>query len=92
MKTVAKTKFQKAAEFGGWVGMVLIQMSIVPVSISIIRGTAERVPPLDMTLMIWVGLFLFLIRSIANGDRLYIISNSVGFFFQTVLLILIAFK
>ena len=92
MKTVVQTKFQKVAEFGGWVGMILIQSSTIPVSISIIRGNVERIPPIDMTTMIWAGLFLFLLRSISNKDTLYIVSNSVGFFFQTILLTLIAFK
>ena len=92
MSKLEKTKFQKISEFGGWCGMILIQSSTIPVSISIIRGNAERIPPIDMTIMIWVGLFLFLIRSIANKDNLYIVSNAVGFFFQTILLTLIAFK
>ena len=87
-----KTKFQKFAEFGGWIGMLLIQSSTLPVSFSIINGTAERIPPVDMILMVWVGLFLFLLRAISNRDTLYTVSNSVGFFFQTVLLILIVFK
>ena len=81
-----QTKFQKISEFGGWIGMILIQSSTIPVSISIIRGNAERIPPIDMTVMIWVGLFFFLLRAIANKDNLYIVSNSVGFFFQTILL------
>lgn len=92
MSKAIQTKFQKISEFGGWIGMILIQSSTIPVSISIIRGNVERIPPIDMTVMIWVGLFFFLLRSIANKDTLYIVSNSVGFFFQTILLILIAFK
>jgi hypothetical protein len=92
MSKAIQTKFQKISEFGGWVGMILIQSSTIPVSISIIRGNVERIPPIDMTVMVWVGLFFFLLRAIANKDNLYIVSNSVGFFFQTILLILIAFK
>jgi len=92
MSRTSQTKLQKLSEFGGWVGVILIQSSTIPVSISIIRGTAERIPPVDMTIMIWIGLFLFLLRAIANKDTLYIVSNSVGFFFQTLLLILIAYK
>lgn len=92
MSKAVKTKFQKISNIGGWIGMILIQSSTIPVSISIIRGNVERIPPIDMTIMIWAGLFLFLLRSISNKDTLYIVSNSVGFFFQTILLTLIAFK
>ena len=92
MNKVVQARLQKISEFGGWCGMILIQSSTIPVSISIIRGNVERIPPIDMTIMIWVGLFLFLLRAIANKDSLYIVSNSVGFFFQTILLVLIAYK
>jgi hypothetical protein len=92
MNKVVQVRLQKISEFGGWVGMILIQSSTIPVSISIIRGNVERIPPIDMTIMIWAGLFLFLLRAIANKDSLYIVSNSVGFFFQTILLVLIAYK
>jgi hypothetical protein len=42
-------------------------------------------------LLVWTGLFLFLIRAIGNNDKLYIVSNAVGFFFNSILLALIVF-
>jgi hypothetical protein len=41
---------------------------------------------------VWTGLFLFLIRAIAQNDKLYIVSNAIGFFFNSILLALIVFK
>ena len=55
-------------------------------------GVSTSLPPIEMVLLVWTGLFLFLIRAVGNNDKLYIISNAVGFFFNTVLLAIIVFK
>ena len=73
----------------GWMGMLLIQLATIPTIIKLLLGTSERLPPLDLVLMIWAGLFLFLISSITQKQTLYIVSNGTGFFFQSILLFLI---
>jgi len=80
------------SELCGWVGMVLIHAATLPTSIGVILGYNDRLPPVSMVLMVWAGLFLFLIRAIGRNDRLYIISNAVGFFFNSILLALIVFR
>jgi hypothetical protein len=81
----------KVAEIGGWVGMVLIHGATVPTTLAVILGYSATLPPLSMILMIWGGLFLFLIRSIARMDILYLVSNAFGFVLQSVLLAIIVF-
>ena len=80
------------SELCGWIGMVLIHAATLPTSLGVILGYNDRLPPVSMVLMVWAGLFLFLIRAIGRNDRLYIISNAVGFFFNSVLLALIVFR
>ena len=80
------------SEACGWIGMVLIHAATLPTSLGVILGYNDRLPPVSMVLMVWAGLFLFLIRAIGRNDRLYIISNAVGFFFNSVLLALIVFR
>lgn len=80
------------SEACGWLGMVLIHAATLPTSLNVILGHTTALPPLSMVLMVWGGLFLFLIRALGRNDRLYIISNAVGFFFNSVLLALIVFK
>lgn len=80
------------SEACGWLGMVLIHAATLPTSLGVILGHTATLPPLSMVLMVWGGLFLFLIRALGRNDRLYIISNAVGFFFNSVLLALIVFK
>jgi hypothetical protein len=76
----------------GWLGMVLIQFATIPTTIKILYGVQERLPPLDLVVLVWSGLALFLVRSIIDKDTLYTISNGLGFVFQSVLLALIVFK
>lgn len=83
---------KKIPEFCGWLGMVLIHGATLPPTLKVILGYATALPPVEMVLLVWTGLFLFLIRAIANNDKLYIFSNAIGFFFNSVLLALIVFK
>jgi hypothetical protein len=83
---------KKLADFSGWIGMLLIHGATLPTTLSVIMGYSTALPPVSMVLLIWSGLFLFLVSAIANKNTLYIVSNSLGFFFQSILLILIVFK
>ena len=76
----------------GWIGMVLIHGATAPTSISGIWGWSTNLPPLNFILIVWLGLFLFLIRAIYAKDVLYIVSNAIGFSLNSLLLSLIAFS
>jgi len=49
-------------------------------------------PPLSMVVLIWSGLLLFFIRSAIMKDKLYMLSNGIGFFFQSIMLAFLVFK
>ena len=72
--------------------MLLIHGATLPTTLSVILGYSTNLPPASMVLLVWTGLFLFLIRAVAQNDKLYIVSNAIGFFFNSVLLALIVFK
>mgnify|MGYP003673381528 FL=1 len=72
--------------------MVLIHGATIPTSVSVIMGWSSDLPPLDMVLLIWAGLFLFFIRALARFDWLYLVSNAVGFMLPSVLLAIIILK
>lgn len=82
-------KTKKFAEVGGWFGMLLIHGATLPVTIGVILGMTTHLPPLSMVVMVWAGLALFFCRALARFDYLYLVSNGVGFTFQSVLLYLI---
>ena len=79
----------KLAEIGGWIGMVLIHGATIPTSLAVIMGWSDHLPPLDMIIMVWVGLMLFFIRALARFDWLYLVSNAIGFTLNTIILALI---
>ncbi len=79
------------SEIGGWIGMILIHGATVPTTMSVILGYSSDLPPLNMVLLVWSGLFLFLLRAVVAKDPLYIVSNAIGFFFNTILLTLIVY-
>jgi uncharacterized protein with PQ loop repeat len=78
-------------ELCGWVGMVLIHSATMPVTIRLLNDLSATKPPLDMVLLVWIGLFLFLIRAAGRKDILYIVSNAIGFFANSVLMALIVY-
>ena len=59
-------------------------ISYIPHSDLVILGYSSELPPLSMVLLVWSGLFLFLLRAVVAKDTLYIVSNAIGFFFNIV--------
>lgn len=73
-------------ELCGYAAIVLIQGATMPAMLQRIITGSGQLPPLSMTCMIWSGLCLYLIRSIARKDTVGIVSNSIGFFMQSIML------
>ena len=83
---------KKLGALSGWIGMILIHGATLPTTLGVILGYSDKVPPISMVMLVWTGLMLFLFRAIVQKDTLYIVSNSLGFFFNSILLALIVFK
>ena len=74
----------------GYAGIVLIQGATFPSMLEfLLNGGHNALPPLTMTLLIWSGLALFLARGIDRKDIVAIVSNTIGFVLQSVMLALI---
>jgi len=83
---------KKLGSVSGWLGMILIHSATLPTTLGVIMGYSDKTPPISMVIFVWTGLMLFLFRAIVQKDTLYIVSNAVGFFFNSILLALIVFK
>ena len=79
-------------EICGWIGLILIHGSTVPVTYLAIQGQPTVLPPLSMVVLIWSGLLLFFIRSAITKDKLYMLSNGIGFFLQSIMLAFLVLK
>jgi hypothetical protein len=55
-------------------------------------GLTDRMPPVDLVLMIWTALTLLFVKAAVQKDMLNIITIALGFVVQAVLMALIFFK
>lgn len=81
-----------SAETLGWMGVILVNLATIPTLVAILTGLTEKVPPVDLVLFMWVGLFLFFIKAAISKDLLNIVTIGLGFFIQAALMALILFK
>jgi uncharacterized protein with PQ loop repeat len=81
-----------SAETMGWIAIVLLHLATIPTMIAILTGLTEKMPPVDMVLFSWVGLFCFFLKATIQKDLLNIVTIGFGFFVQAALLALIVFK
>jgi len=81
-----------SAETLNWIAVILIHMATIPTLIAILTGLTEKMPPVDLVGLVWLGLFMFFLRSVIARDMLNIITIGFGFFVQATLMGLIIFK
>ena len=92
VKSVEEHAPHISAETAGWLAVVLLHLATIPTMIAILTGLTEKMPPVDMVLFSWLGLFLFFIKATIQKDLLNIVTIGFGFFVQAGLLALIVFK
>ena len=81
-----------SAETLEWIGVVLIHLATIPTMIAVLTGLTEKLPPIDIVVLLWLGLLMFFIKSVLSKDLLNIITIGFGFFVQATLLALVVFK
>lgn len=81
-----------SAETMGWVAVILLHLATVPTMLAIVTGLTEKMPPVDMVLFSWAGLFCFFLKATIQKDLLNIVTIGFGFFVQAALMALIIFK
>lgn len=80
------------ANLAGWLGMLLLQCATVPTLLGQILGEGGPLPPASLVIMVWSGLALYMLRAVADNDKLYMTSNGIGLFFNSILMALIIFS
>jgi uncharacterized protein with PQ loop repeat len=81
-----------SAETMGWIAVILLHLATIPTMLAVLTGLTEKMPPVDMVLFSWAGLFCFFIKATIQKDILNIVSIGLGFFIQASMLALIVFK
>lgn len=90
--TIKEHASHVSAETMGWIAVVLLHLATIPTMVAVLTGLTEKMPPVDMVLFSWVGLFCFFIKATIQKDLLNIVTIGFGFFVQAALLALIVFK
>ena len=81
-----------SAETMGWIAVVLMHLATIPTMIAVLTGLTEKMPPVDLVLFVWAGLFALFIKATIQKDLLNIVTIGFGFFVQAAILALIVFK
>jgi hypothetical protein len=92
VKSVKEHAPHISAETMGWVAVILVHLATIPTMLAILTGLTDKMPPVDLILFMWAGLFCFFVKATIQRDLLNIITIGLGFFVQASILALIVFK
>ena len=93
VKTFVQTKISTiSSETFGWLAAVVLHCSTVPSLLAVMAGLTDRLPGVDLVLLVWTGLTLLFVKAAIQKDMLNIVTIGVGFILQAVLMALIFFK
>jgi len=92
VKSIKEHAPHVSAETMGWVAAILLHMATIPTLLAILTGLTDKMPPVDLVLFSWAGLFCFFIKATIQKDLLNIVTIGLGFFIQASLLALVVFK
>lgn len=81
-----------SAETFGWLAAIVLHSSTIPSLLAVGAGLTDRLPGVDLVLLVWTGLTLLFIKAAIQKDMLNIITIGVGFIVQAVMMALIFFK
>jgi hypothetical protein len=72
--------------------VIVLHGSTIPSLIAVMSGLTDRLPGVDLVLLVWTGLSLLFVKAAVQKDMLNIITIGFGFIVQAVLMALIFFK
>ena len=81
-----------SAETFGWLAVVVLHASTIPSLLAVMSGLTDRLPTVDLVLLVWTGLSLLFIKAAVQKDMLNVVTIGFGFIVQAVLMALIFFK
>ncbi len=81
-----------SAETFGWMAAIVLHASTIPSLLAVMAGLTDRLPGVDLVLLVWTGLTLLFIKAAIQKDMLNIVTIGFGFIVQAVMMALIFFK
>lgn len=81
-----------SAETFGWLAVLVLHAATIPSLLAVMAGLTDRLPGVDLVLLVWTGLMLLFVKAAVQKDMLNIVTIGVGFIVQAVMMALIFFK
>jgi hypothetical protein len=93
LKDFIQNKFSViSAETFGWLAVLVLHSSTIPSLLAVMSGLTDRLPGVDLVLLVWTGLALLFIKAAVQKDMLNVVTIGFGFIVQAVMMALIFFK
>jgi hypothetical protein len=88
-----RSKFSHiSAETFGWLANIVLHASTIPSLLAVMSGLTDRLPGVDLVILVWTGLTLLFVKAAVQKDMLNVVTIGFGFIIQAVLMALIFFK
>ena len=81
-----------SAETLQWMAALVLHAATVPSMLAVMAGLTDRLPGVDLVLLVWTGLTLLFVKATIQKDMLNIVTIGFGFIIQAALMALIFFK
>lgn len=92
-KDFVTNKFsQISSETLGWIAVLVLHSATIPSLLAVMSGLTDRLPGVDLVLLVWTGLTLLFIKAAVQKDMLNLVTIGLGFIVQAAMLALIFFK
>ncbi len=93
LKEFFKTKISHiSAETFGWLAAIVLHASTLPSMLAVMSGLTDRLPAVDLVLLVWTGLALMFVKAAVQKDMLNVVTIGFGFIIQAMFMALIFFK
>ncbi len=93
LKEFFKTKISHiSAETFGWLAAIVLHASTLPSMLAVMSGLTDRLPAVDLVLLVWTGLALMFVKAAVQKDMLNVVTIGFGFIVQAMMMALIFFK
>ena len=81
-----------SAETLGWLAAICLHAATIPTLLALLTGLTDNTPSVDIVMFMWLGLVMLFGRAVILKDLLNIVTISMGFVIQAVLMALILFQ
>jgi hypothetical protein len=81
-----------SSETLGWLAVLILHAATIPSLLAVMAGLTDRLPGVDLVLLVWIGLVFLFLKAAIQKDMLNIITIGLGFTIQAFMMALIFFR